>query len=161
MGSLALQQHHLSLRGELCNTAVQHLNGCQCCVSHFTFEIWRLMPRVYDFHLLDGYSVYSQNLFLRRLKKRTLFSSRLRCEAVKRKLLCDRWTQCDCKWNFSLSRQHASSRRTRSAAHFLFLGQPGTEDKMDADVIGLAKVTDGLIIQTHPSGHRKTQHLAC
>lgn len=35
------------------------------------------------------------------------------------------------------------------------------QEKMDADVARLAKVTDGLIIQTHPSGHRKTQHLAC
>lgn len=32
---------------------------------------------------------------------------------------------------------------------------------MDADVTVLAGVTDGLIIQTHPSGRRKTQHLAC
>lgn len=49
----------------------------------------------------------------------------------------------------------------RTAARFLFLGQLERADKMDAGVTALAGVTDGLIIQTHPSGHRKTQHLAC
>ena len=57
----------------------------------------------------------------------------------------------------------------RSVARFLF-SRPTRErererererDKMDADVTVLAGVTDGLIIQTHPSGRRKTQHLAC
>lgn len=35
-----------------------------------------------------------------------------------------------------------------------------TQNKMDAGATVPAGVTDGPIIQTHPSGHRKTPHLA-
>ncbi len=141
-------------------------DGCKLYITSLTMsEKLIIFPSVFSWcHLAK--QPWQLKHALTRLKRAPFLDiSRLKWEAVKRNPLCDRCTHSAAAnvtfpWASNIQRLSGPASLC-SVIRFLFLGQPERADKMDANVTALAEVTDGLIIQTHPSGHRKTQHLAC